>query len=196
MILEVSNKKYIAQRLSSANGLTTISRSILVPCNSKVKLELESDGSITSGAYEDLISFSAFPYNTKFGLVAAWAGYKTVNSGEADPLSFDEWIITKEVTVSDKATVYISMAGYYYVYVSIGTVPLQRSSVTLRKNANVVFTLQRRSTTFTDIDVLGRGIVIQLKQYESLKVMVESGTSISSNADGYHTSFFGFYLGA
>lgn len=195
LMLDNLDKVYTAQRLHNrTNGLTTISRSILVPCNSRVKLFLQS-GYITSGTSRNLISFSAFPYISKYGSTAAWAAYRSTESREADPLSFDDWVINQGIRLSDMA-VYINLSGYYYVYVSIGTDPSNRSKVTLRRNGNVVFTIERRWISLIGIDVLGRGVVIQLNRDDRLTVVVESGTSIKSSTDGYQTSFFGFFLGA
>ena len=185
-------KNYAAQRLTTnTNGLTTIARSILVPCNKAVKM-VSNFGRITPGNDQKLISFQVFPYFRTTESVS-WAAYKDSNSGAADPLVFEEWLI-KQNTNEANNIVTISKSGFYYIYVSIGTSPFMKAKVTLRRNNDIVFSIDHQSTNHNGIDVLGHGMVVSLNQNDLLKVVVEPGSSITSNTFGYHTSFLGFLI--
>lgn len=192
LVLEGLSKTYAAQRLSTnTNGLTTISRSVLVPCNKAIKL-VNNFGKIESGESKKLISLQVFPY-FRTGESVSWAAYKINNAGPSDPLNFEEWLITQNTNQVNNI-VTISKKGFYYVYISIGTSPNNKAKVTLRRNSEIIFSIDRQSTNHNGIDVLGHGMVIEMEENDRVRVVVEPNSSIVSNSFGYHTSFLGFLI--
>ncbi|ESO09147.1 hypothetical protein HELRODRAFT_169090 [Helobdella robusta] len=194
LALDGLDKVFFAQRMSSnINGLTTISRSVLVPCKRNVQIVLYN-GQIVTGSNATLIHFMAFPYERNNGQSASWAAYKKSNSTNQQYLSFETWDIMQNVLAVDNSKILISVSGHYYVYVSIGTSPNKISSVSLRVNGNIIFRLERLSTNIDGIDVLGHGIMIFLKQNDAVQVAVENQSVICSEEFGYQTSFFGMLI--
>jgi hypothetical protein len=195
--LDGLDQLFLAERLTTSNnGLTTLSRTVLAPCGSSTSVGLVNfNGGISPGSNTNLISFTVFPYSLNTGYSVAWAGYRSTSSNSAaDPLTYDQWLVSQNVSPSGAATITIPTTGYYYVYISSGVQANQKINMQLKRNNVVVFALTRQSTNHNAVDTIGHGIVILLNQNDVIKVTVDSNTGLYSNMAGLHTSFLGFLI--
>jgi len=190
---------------TGTNDVTTLAVNFLINCEAGRTFTADlMNGEVSPGPSTtqegSLLSFTAFHYNLTNGRSTAWSVYRSSNwtagASEMNPFTFD----TEELTVGrvswnvQRYEVTISEAGNYYVYVSGIAQPNRALGLTMQRNGDDVFTVERTSTNWNGVDSLGRGAVINLNVGDKLKVVAEPNTAGYSAQERRHTSFFGFLV--
>lgn len=189
--LKVGERTFEMVRTSTTTtGITTLARSVLVPCDYAQVLMTLTGGSVVPG--NNLISFTAFPYARSSSFTSvAWAGYRSSNLTMQDPVTYDMWLVQQGVSQSSN-TIQIPSSGYYYVYISAGVQARSTVYLSLFRNSELLFGLRRQATDHNGEDTIGHGVVVLLNRTDVLKVQSSSGGY--STMSGLHASFFGMLL--
>lgn len=182
------------------NGVTTLSRSVLLPCPAQSRIRLNiTFGAITNYAAYQIISFSAFPYLPRYVSSAAWSLLKDYSSdtmsGPMDPFYFN--IIAyndNNLYDANSRVVTIRTTGYYYLYISTGTAQFSPLTFSLRRNGATLFAITHQARNVDAEDSTGHGAVVALYANDVLKVVGEVESYTYSSDLGHQISFFGMII--
>lgn len=178
------------------NGITTLSRSILMPCGAgtKVKPQVLS-GNITDRNPYELITFGAFPYIPKTGVSAAWVLMRNTTTNREDPFRFNQVVFNENgLYDSSSRLVTVRTSGIYYVYISVGLCPGQFLVFRLVRNDKTLFKIDHQVMNYDGDDGVGHGAVVALGADDTLKVAMDEETYSCSSPKGHQTMFFGLLL--
>lgn len=198
-LVGLANVFEITSASTTQNSVISIDRAVVAQCSSgRVRVQVTAGQITPGGSNQNLISFQAFPYQLPVEVVSAsWGLYRSTslsaNSAATDPLPFDVAEVTQSVTYSNNA-ITLTQGGYYYTYMSCGCPAGQRCFLTLRRNAQTLYSIQREATNDNGVQTLGHGMVVLFQTGDVLKVVNEANSAIFSSSDGLHTSFVGIRL--
>ena len=183
----------------ATNGLTTLSRSVLVSCSTGTSLQVQLvNGEITSGdsAADNLASLTVIPYDP-VGNSSAWALYRTCSwsaTNASKVLIFDQIEILDAATYhANNGTLKVSKSGTYMVYLSAATVPNQPMNLVVRRNGVDIVGLVSSSTESDGTDMVEHGVIVELDAGDILSAVGANGSSLFSDA-GQQVGFWGFLI--
>ena len=125
-------------------------------------------------------------------MVAFSVARETTFSGSINPVQFDVTLYNEGFHYDDISHSFIApSAGVYYFSYSLGLIAGGRARLTLYKNDEPFVNILRESTTHTGTDTIGRSVMMELNEYDTVHI---------GNPDGYtarsselkETSFCGF----
>lgn len=184
-----------------ANGLITLSRSVLLNCAAASNLRLTlSDGEIWSGpntttCEQNLVSWTVVRYSPA-SQTAAWAVYinqvpQYVGSS-SNVVNFNVVLIANGASY-DSGYVTIYYSGTYMIYLSAATSPGQSLNLVVRRNYDAVVSLVASETATDGSEMMEHGIIIQLTRNDRLSVVAAQGTTFYTDS-GLQFGFWGFLI--
>lgn len=197
--IELTGLRYpfqMLRRSNNLNGITTLARSILMPCDAGATVRLQIlSGNITDQELYELNTFGAFPYTPRNGVSAAWILMRNTTTSREDPFRFNE-VIFNDGNLYDYSSrlVTIRTSGIYYVYISSGLCPNQFLVYRLVRNDKTLFKINHQVMNYDGGDGVGHGAVVALGAEDRLKVAMDEETYSCSSPSGHETMFFGLLL--
>jgi hypothetical protein len=191
----------LTHNTKEANGLITLSRSVLLNCAAASNLRLTlSDGEIWSGpntttCEQNLVSWTVVRYSPA-SQTAAWAVYinqvpQYVGSG-SNVVNFNVVLIANGASY-DSGYVTIYYSGTYMIYLSAATSPGQSLNLVVRRNYDAVVSLVASETATDGSEMMEHGIIIQLTRNDRLSVVAAQGTTFYTDS-GLQFGFWGFLI--
>ena len=113
-------------------------------------------------------------------------------SGSANPLPFDEIIYNSGFYFNTISNIFTApSSGVYYFCFSVGLVPRGTARFTLYKNEEPFVNIFRESTTHTGTDTIGRSVIMELNEDDTVHIGNPAGYTARSSVLK-ETSFCGF----
>ena len=194
MVLSGQRYAGITRSSTAHNNMDVIGRDVITPLYAADTVHV-SNGHPVSGASSGLdTSVTIFSISNSMvdGMVAFSVARETTFSGSINPVQFDVTLYNEGFHYDDISHSFIATsAGVYYFSYSVGLVTGGRARLTLYKNDEPLVNILRESTTHTGTDTIGRSVMMELEEYDTVHI---------GNPDGYtarsselkETSFCGF----
>ena len=113
-------------------------------------------------------------------------------SGSANPLPFDEIIYNSGFYFNTVSNIFTApSSGVYYFCFSVGLEPRGTARLTLYKNDEPFVNILRESTTHTGTDTIGRSVMMELNEDDTVHIGNPLGYTARSS-ELKETSFCGF----
>lgn len=195
------------------NGVTTLSRSTLLPCQTgqTIHFNLVSGSTVnTDGINQyNLTTFAVLPYEPlNVTAPVAWSVFKwyisyndQAGQSNLDPFYFSNVTLNVgEAYNYNSRMVTAPYTGYYLIGLSSGAgVGLSGSTFTLQMlkgatGSNVLFGIEHQSTAEGATDLFAHSQMVYLQQNDVLRVVAVAPSYIYSSIIGYEVEWWGMYV--
>ncbi|ELT93000.1 hypothetical protein CAPTEDRAFT_98879 [Capitella teleta] len=183
---------------SSHNGVDMAARGTVVELDAGQQIWVTAmEDPLYSDTDHNQIFFGGFAYKPAHGPAVAFAAHRTSpwqGGPVLDPVPFQE-IAVNVGDAFDAAsnTVVIPTSGYYYIELSIGSMPFKAIDVEMLANGERIVHVNVASTSHSQVTTTGRSVVVHLNQSDVLRLSAGGVTGIFSDRDK-QTTWMGFLL--
>ena len=182
-------------RTSKANTfLNIIARDVIVPLYAADTVHVSSRHEVYGLlSYMDTsITIFSISNSMANNLVAFSVARETTFSGSAYPVQFDVTLYNPEFYYDDTTHTFTApSAGVYFFSFSLGLIAGGVARLTLHKNGEPLFNILRTSTIQTGTDTIGRSVMMELEQHDTVYISNPDGFTVRSS-ELKETSFSGF----
>ena len=192
----LSGQRYAGiTRMSTAhNGVDPIGRDVITPLYAADTVHV-SNGYTVYG-YPNQLETSVTIFSISNSMVDEMVAFSVVRLdsfyGRANPVQFLESLYNAGDHYNDFIHAFVApSSGVYFFSFSVGLIAGGKANFTLYKDGEPYVNILRESTTHTGTDTIGRSVMMELEEYDTVHIGNPAGYTARSS-ELKETSFCGF----
>ena len=193
----LSGQRYVGiTRTSTAhNNVDAIGRDVITPLYAADMVHV-SNGYQVYG-YIKCLDTSVTIFSISNSMVNEMVAFSVARSdtlsGLANPVQFFYSFYNDGEHYNDYIHAFIApSSGVYYFSYSVGLIAGGKANFTLYRNGEPVVNILRESTSCTGTDTIGRSVMMELEEYDTVHIGNPAGYTTRSSSSLRETSFCGF----
>ena len=170
----------------------TTSRDIITELKGEDSLHIATDTGLYADANASSLGIFSVSAAMTPDLIAFAVARDSMTIGHLDPLPFNVLLVNEGGGYDELTHYFIAPTeGIYFISFSVGTFIQETTNMTLYKNLEPFVSIRRDSTSQTGTEVIGRAIMMNMEEGDSLK-LVNKDDQFAWSSELLEISFNGF----
>ena len=194
MVLSGQRYAGITRTSTAHNNVDVVGRDVITPLYAADTVHVSNGYTVYS--YSNFLETSVTIFSISNSMVVEMVAFSVArsdsSSGLANPVQFFESLYNVGDHYNDYIHAFIApSSGVYYFSYSLGLISGGKANFTLYKDGEPYVNILRESTSHTGTDSIGRSVMMELEEFETVHIGNPAGyTARSSSLQ--ETSFCGF----